>query len=74
MAPWDRFLAHLCLYLTPWHRTTLQYSDFMSELLMPALQEVIVASHEDSTHELMCLVANLGLMQSRQPSSLTRRG
>ena len=46
-----QLLSCLCLYLAPWHHTTLCYSDFMSESLMPALEEVIVASHEDTTHE-----------------------
>ena len=51
LVSWDGFLMHLCLYLAPWHRSTLQYSDFMSETLMSSLQEAVVASCEDTTHE-----------------------
>ena len=65
----DRFSTRLLLYLPPWHRAILRYSDFMSESLMPALQEVIVASREDATHESTRQVANLGLSQGRRPSS-----
>ena len=69
LASQDRFLTCLRPYLALWHRATLRYSDLMSESLMRALQEVIVASREDATHESTCQVTNLGLSQDRRPSS-----
>ena len=69
LASRDRFISCLCPYLAPWHCNTLRYSDFMSESLTPALQEVIVASREDATHKSTRHVANLGLAQGSWPSS-----
>ena len=70
LASRDRFLSRLGPYLALWHRTTLRYLDFMSESVMLTLQEVIVASREDATHESTCQVANLELSHVGQTALL----
>ena len=69
LASGDRILARLRPYLAPRHPAHSALLRLYVWTPMSAIQEVIVASCEDTTQEWTCQDANLVLTQNRRPSS-----
>ena len=54
LAPRDRFITQLRLYVAPWNHAILHNGGLMADQLLPALSEVCVAAWEDPLHESIC--------------------